>query len=71
MPERNPFVPRPIDIANDEIRVLKRTILEMRSDMIRMKSELKPLRTEYLKRKADEEQKDKECVVENNSWWFS
>jgi hypothetical protein len=72
MPERNPFTEkRPIDVANDEIRLLKRTIMEMRSDMYQLKNHLKPVREDYLKRKAEEEEKDKECVVENKSWWFN
>jgi hypothetical protein len=71
MPDRNPFVPRPIDIANDEIRALKRNILELRSEIITLKTHLKPVREEYLKRKADEEETDKEIVVVKNSWWFS
>ena len=71
MPDRNPFMPRPIDIANDEIRALKRTILELRSEIITLKTHLKPVRDEYLKRKAEEEEKDKEIVVVKNSWWFS
>ena len=71
MPDRNPFMPRPIDIANDEIRALKRTILELRSEIITLKTHLKPVRDEYLKRKADEEENDKEIVVVKNSWWFS
>lgn len=70
MPDRNPFVPRPIDIANDEIRALKRTIVELRSEITTLKNHLKPVREDYLKRKADEEEKDKEMVVVKNSWWF-
>ena len=70
MPDRNPFVPRPIDIANDEIRALKRNILELRSEIITLKTHLKPVREDYLKRKADEEETDNEIVVVKNSWWF-
>lgn len=69
--EANPFkMKRPIDVANDEIKALKKTILSMRSEMTLIKSQLKPVREEYLKRMADEEEKEKEMViVKNNSWW--
>jgi len=63
-------MPRPIDIANEEIRALKRTILELRSEITTLKTHLKPVREDYLKRKADEEENDKEIVVVKNSWWF-
>ena len=70
MPDRNPLMPRPIDIANQEIRALKRIILELRSEITTLKTHLKPVREDYLKRKADEEENDKEIVVVKNSWWF-
>jgi len=63
-------MPRPIDIANEEIRALKRNILELRSEITTLKTHLKPVREDYLKRKADEEENDKEIVVVKNSWWF-
>ena len=70
-PSANPFTPKkPIDIANDEIKALKKTILEMRSEILTLKNHLKPVREDYLKRKADEEAKDKEIVVVNNWWWW-
>jgi hypothetical protein len=49
---------------------LKRNILELRSEITTLKTHLKPVREEYLKRKADEEETDKEIVVVKNSWWF-
>jgi len=71
-PNANPFTTKkPIDIANDEIKALKKTILEMRSEILTLKNHLKPVREDYLKRKADEEAKDKEIVVVNNSWWWN
>ena len=70
-PEANPFtMKKPIDIANDEIKALKKTITEMRSEIIQLKNHLKPVREEYLKRMADEEAKEKEMVVESKGWWF-
>jgi|TARA_R110000823_G_scaffold43817_2_gene113660 hypothetical protein len=70
-PNANPFTPKkPIDIANDEIKALKKTILEMRSEMITLKNHLKPVREDYLKRKADEEAKDKEIVVVSKGWFY-
>ena len=71
-PNAEPFVmKKPIDIANDEIKALKKTILGLKSEMVLLKSQLKPVREEYLKRLADEEEREKEMVVENTSWWFS
>ena len=68
--EVNPFtMKRPIDVANDEIKALKKTIVQMRSEMILLKNQLKPVREEYLKRLADEVEKEKDMVIENNSWW--
>ena len=54
-------MPRPIDIANDEIRALKKEILEI-------KKELLPLIAERNKRLVEEE-KEKPVMVEK-SWWF-
>jgi len=69
--ERNPFTEkRPIDIANDEIKALKKTILGLKSEMVLLKSQLKPVREEYLKRMAEEEAREKEMVVESKGWWF-
>ena len=70
-PNAEPFVmKKPIDIANDEIKALKKTLLEMRSEMITLKNHLKPVREDYLKRKADEEAKDKEIVVVSKGWFY-
>jgi len=69
--ERNPFTEkRPIDIANDEIKALKKTILGMRSEMVLLRSQLKPVREEYLKRMADEADKEKEIVVVSKGWFY-
>ncbi len=71
-PEANPFtMKKPIHIATDEIKALKKTILSLKTEMVLLRSQLKPVREEYLKRLADEEEKEKEMVVENTSWWFS
>ena len=70
-PNANPFTPKkPIDIANDEIKALKKTIMEMRSEMVLLKSQLKPVREEYLKRMADEEAREKEIVVVSKGWFY-
>ena len=69
--EKNPFTEkRPIDIANDEIKALKKTILMLRSEVVLLKNQLKPVRDEYLKRMAEEEEREKEMVVESKGWWF-
>jgi len=71
-PNAEPFVmKKPIDIANDEIKALKKTILGLRSEMVLLKSQLKPVRDDYLKRMAEEEEREKEMVVESKGWWFS
>jgi hypothetical protein len=70
-PNAEPFVmKKPIDVANDEIKALKKTIMEMRSEMVLLKSQLKPVREEYLKRMADEEEKEKEIVVVSKGWFY-
>jgi hypothetical protein len=70
-PNAEPFVmKKPIDIANDEIKALKKTIMEMRSEMVLLKSQLKPVREEYLKRMADEAEKEKEIVVVSKGWFY-
>tara|TARA_R100001463_G_scaffold17150_1_gene44166 strand:+ start:864 stop:1124 length:261 start_codon:yes stop_codon:yes gene_type:complete len=70
-PEANPFtMKKPIDIANEEIKVLKKSIMELRSEMTLLKNMLIPVRKEYLKRMADEEEREKDMVIENKSWWW-
>ena len=70
-PNAEPFVmKKPIDIANDEIKALKKTIMEMRSEMVLLKSQLKPVREDYLKRMADEEAREKEIVVVSKGWFY-
>jgi len=70
-PEANPFtMKKPIDIANDEIKALKKTILGMKSEMVLLKTQLKPVREEYLKRMADEAEKEKEIVVVSKGWFY-
>ena len=70
-PEANPFkMKKPIDIANDEIKVLKKIIIELRSEISLLKNQIKPLKDDLFKRRTEEEQKDSECVIENNSWWW-
>jgi chromosome segregation ATPase len=63
MKDENPFVKRPIDVANDEIRNLKRQIAILKSELTLMKSNIKPLTEDLHKRRRDEEEKDKELVM--------
>jgi len=63
--------PKPIDVANAEIRNLKKQLAILRSEITLIKSQLKPVREDYLKSIADEAAKDNECVVESRGWWFS
>ena len=70
-PKAEPFVmKKPIDVANDEIKALKKTILGMKSEMVLLRSQLKPVRDEYLKRMADEAEKEKEIVVVSKGWFY-
>ena len=66
----NPFIKRPIDVVNDEIRNLKKEIFKLKSEITTIKTHINPMRDEYLKKKADEESKDKEIVVVENKSWF-
>ena len=68
--EKNPFeghsypLPKkPIEIAMDEIKVLKKTILDLRK-------ELEPLKQDLKERKEKEIKKDEEYNVIEKSWWF-
>ena len=63
-PDANPFImKRPIDIAMDEIKLLKKVIVELRN-------ELEPLKEDLNKRqkKLAEEEAEYEKIVKN-SWW--
>jgi len=69
-PNANPFVgktyplpKKPIDIAMDEIKVLKKVIVELRNEM-------KPLQEDLQKRveKMEQEEAEYEKIVKN-SWW--
>jgi len=70
MGKDNPLAKKPIDVANDEIRNLKKQVAILRSELTLIKSHIKLIRDDYHKRMADEEQKDKECVIESRSWWW-
>lgn len=63
--------PKPIDIANYEIKMLKKTILDLRSEIKFISSQVSKLTEDLLKRIKAEEAKDKECVVvEESGWWW-
>tara|TARA_R110000737_G_scaffold286627_2_gene293115 strand:+ start:810 stop:1022 length:213 start_codon:yes stop_codon:yes gene_type:complete len=57
-----PLPKKPIDVAIDEIKLLKKNILELRK-------ELEPLKEDLNLRQEIEKKKDAELVVVNNSWW--
>lgn len=63
MKDENPFVKRPIDVANDEIRNLKRQVAILKSELTLIKNNMKPLTEDLHKRRSDEEEKDKELVM--------
>ena len=48
----NPFIKRPIDVANDEIRNLKKEIFKLKSEITTIKTHINPMRDEYLKKKS-------------------
>jgi len=61
-PEANTFTPKkPIDTAMEEIKVLKKDILQLRK-------ELEPLIAERNKRLIEEE-REKPVVIEKSWWW--
>ena len=73
MKDENPFVKRPIDVANDEIRNLKRQVAILKSELTLIKSSMKPLIEDLHKRRSEEEKKDNECVIvqsETNGWFW-
>jgi len=45
-------------------------LLKMRSELVLLKSQIKPLREDLDKRRAEESEKDKECVVVESKWWW-
>ena len=62
---------KPIDIANEEIKVLKKTILDLRKEIKFISSQVSTLTEDLVKRRQIEEAKDKECVVvEKSAGWF-
>ena len=58
-----PLPKKPIDIAMDEIKVLKKVIVDLRN-------EIKPLQDDLQKRveKMEQEEAEYEKIVKN-SWW--
>ncbi len=70
MKDKNPFEGRtyplpkkPIEVAMDEIKILKRTILDLRN-------EIGPLKEDLELRKQLEIKKDEEYNVVDKSWWW-
>tara|TARA_R110000822_G_scaffold154936_1_gene294723 strand:- start:503 stop:715 length:213 start_codon:yes stop_codon:yes gene_type:complete len=70
MKDKNPFegikypLPKkPIEIAMDEIRVLKKTILDLRKELEPLKQDLKER-----KEKIELEEAEYEKILKN-SWW--
>ena len=70
MKDKNPFegikypLPKkPIEVAMDEIKVLKRTIMDLRK-------QIEPLKEDLELRKQLEIKKDEEYNVIEKSWWW-
>ena len=55
---------KPIEYALDEIKALKKLILELQK-------ELEPIKIELALQKQKEELEEAEYVVENSSWWWN
>jgi predicted nucleic acid-binding Zn-ribbon protein len=62
--------PKPIDVAMNEIKVLKSVIVELRKEMSSLRKEIAPVKQdleERQKKELDEEQSYEE--VKSTSWW--
>jgi predicted nucleic acid-binding Zn-ribbon protein len=62
--------PKPIDVAMNEIKVLKSVIVELRKEMSSLRKEIAPVKqdlAERQKKELDEEQSYEE--VKSTSWW--
>ena len=62
---------RPIDSANKEIKLLKLLVSQLSEELKEIHNDLRPLQIDLEKRINVESSKDKECVIESNSWWWA
>tara|TARA_R110000824_G_scaffold401213_1_gene611302 strand:+ start:1457 stop:1687 length:231 start_codon:yes stop_codon:yes gene_type:complete len=59
-----PLPKKPIDIAMDEIKVLKRTIMDLRREIEPLKEDLNNRNKQLAEEEAEYEE------INQNSWWF-
>jgi predicted nucleic acid-binding Zn-ribbon protein len=63
--------PKPIDVAMNEIKVLKAVIVDLRAEMSNLKKEIAPVKQDLAERKKkelDEEQSYEK--VKTMGWWY-
>lgn len=71
-PEANPFtIKKPIDLALEEINMLKLLVKKLSEELKEIHNDLRPLQNDLGKRIKLDQIKDSECVIENSSWWWS
>ena len=61
--------PRPIDVAMNEIRVLKSVIVDLRKEIISLNKQLEPLSLDLRARKQKELDEEKSYEKVKTSWW--
>ena len=59
-----PLPKKPIDVAFDEIKVLKRTIMDLRRELEPLKEDLNNRNKQLAEEEAEYEE------INQNSWWF-
>ena len=62
--------PKPIDVAMNEIKVLKSVIVELRTEMRTLKKQMLPINNDLMERKKKElEEEQSYEEVKSTSWW--
>jgi hypothetical protein len=61
--------PRPIDVAMNEIRVLKSVIVDLRKEIISLNKQLEPLSLDLRDRKQKELDEEKSYEKVKTTWW--
>ncbi len=62
--------PKPIDVALNEIKVLKSVIIELRAEMRTLKKQMLPINNDLMERKKKElEEEQSYEKLKSTSWW--
>lgn len=62
--------PKPIDVALNEIKVLKSVIVELRAEMRTLKKQMLPINNDLMERKKKElEEEQSYEKLKSTSWW--